>query len=64
MTAGDLSLDPARRRVTRAGVEIVLTPREHGLLEYLMRHKGLVVSKGEILRVVVGPGSGEDAVPT
>ncbi|MPZ26016.1 MAG: response regulator [Micromonosporaceae bacterium] len=49
LTAGDLSLDPARRRVTRAGVEIVLTSREFALLEYLMRRPGEVVSKIELL---------------
>ena len=32
--AGDLALDPATRRVTRADVEITLTPREHALLEH------------------------------
>jgi DNA-binding response OmpR family regulator len=37
LTAGDLTLDPARRRVERAGQELTLTPREYGLLEYLMR---------------------------
>ncbi len=46
---GDLSLDPARRRVTRAGEEITLTAREYALLEYLMRRPGEVVSKTELL---------------
>jgi two-component system OmpR family response regulator len=49
LTAGDLSLDPARRRVERGGQEIALTPREFGLLEYLMRHRGDVKTKSEIL---------------
>jgi two-component system OmpR family response regulator len=49
LTAGDLSLDPARRRVLRTGTEIPLTPREYGLLEFLMRHKDTVVTKAEIL---------------
>ena len=47
--AGDLSLDPARRRVARGEEEISLTPREFGLLHYLMRHRGDVVTKTEIL---------------
>ena len=47
--AGDLTLDPARRRVTVAGAEIVLTAREYTLLEYLMRRPGEVVSKTELL---------------
>jgi DNA-binding response OmpR family regulator len=49
LTAGDLTLDPARRRVTRAGVEVTLTSREFALLEYLMRRQGEVVSKIELL---------------
>jgi two-component system OmpR family response regulator len=52
LEAGDLSLDPGRRRVVRGTTELSLTPREHGLLEFLLRHKGNVVTKGEILRGV------------
>ncbi|MFF0494316.1 response regulator transcription factor [Nocardia sp. NPDC004068] len=52
LTAGDLYLDPAQRHVTRTGTPITLTPREYGLLEYLMRHKNTVVTKAEILRSV------------
>ncbi|MEU4293465.1 response regulator transcription factor [Kribbella sp. NPDC026596] len=55
LTAGDLMLDPARRRVERAGQEIALTPREYGLLEFLMRHRGDTVSKLEILAGVWDP---------
>jgi two-component system, OmpR family, response regulator len=49
LNVGDLSLDPARRRVTSGGVEITLTAREYALLEYLMRRPGEVVSKTELL---------------
>lgn len=49
LTAGDLTLDPAQRRVTRDGVEVVLTTREFALLEYLMRRAGEVLSKTELL---------------
>jgi DNA-binding response OmpR family regulator len=49
LTTGDLSLDPARRRVTCAGAEVSLTSREFALLEYLMRRPGEVVSKIELL---------------
>lgn len=52
LVAGDLELDPARHRVTRAGIELTLTPREYGVLEFLMRHRGTVVSKNEIMRSV------------
>ncbi|MCZ3387298.1 MAG: response regulator transcription factor [Actinomycetia bacterium] len=49
LSAGDLTLDPVSHAVARGEVSIVLTPREFGLLEYLLRHKGEVVTKSEIL---------------
>ncbi len=49
LSVGELTLDPARRRVTSGGEEIVLTAREYALLEYLMRRPGQVVSKTELL---------------
>ncbi|MEV6768692.1 response regulator transcription factor [Nocardia sp. NPDC051030] len=52
LSAGDLRLDPARRTVHRGDVELTLTPREFGLLEYLLRNKGTVLTKLEILRNV------------
>ena len=42
---GDLELDPAQRKVTVAGAEVMLTAREFALLEYLLRRPGEVVSK-------------------
>jgi two-component system OmpR family response regulator len=52
LTAGELELDPARHRVTRGGTELTLTPREYSVLEFLMRHAGMAVTKYEILRSV------------
>ncbi len=52
LQAGDLTLDPARRHVLRADQEITLTPREFGLLHFLLRRKGDVVTKSEILAAV------------
>ncbi|ORJ61716.1 response regulator transcription factor [Mycobacterium simiae] len=52
MTAGSLSLDPARHTVQRGSSPISLTPREYGLLEFLMRKKDVVVTKAEILHNV------------
>jgi DNA-binding response OmpR family regulator len=49
LTVGELTLDPARRRVAHGGDEITLTAREYALLEYLMRRPGEVVSKTELL---------------
>ncbi len=52
LEAGDLILDPASRRVTRAGQRIELTAKEFALLELLMRHRGDVVSRTHILEHV------------
>ncbi len=49
LVAGAISLDPARRRVRHAGAEVELTRREYGVLEFFLQHKGVVVSKTEIL---------------
>jgi two-component system, OmpR family, response regulator len=49
LAVGDLSLDPARRRVTCGGAEVGLTAREYALLDYLIRRPGQVVSKTELL---------------
>lgn len=51
-TIGDLSLDLVSRRVTRAGKDIDLQPREFALLEYLMRNAGKIVSKTMIMEHV------------
>ncbi len=47
--AGDLKLDPASHRVWRGDAEVVLTPRQFSVLEFLMRHAGEAVSKHDIL---------------
>ncbi|GAA1502210.1 response regulator transcription factor [Dactylosporangium maewongense] len=52
LSAGDLRLDPARRRVTRGDDEIPVTPREFALLEFMMRHAGDVVTKTAIIENV------------
>jgi DNA-binding response OmpR family regulator len=49
LVAGDLRLDPASHQVWRGDVEIGLTPRQFSMLEFLMRRRGDVVSKTEIL---------------
>jgi two-component system OmpR family response regulator len=52
LRAGDLALDVARRKVTRAGVEIDLLPRELALLEHLLRRKGRVQTRTMLLEAV------------
>ncbi len=50
----DLQIDPAARRVERAGRRIELSPREYALLEYLARHAGHVLSRSMLLEHVWG----------
>jgi DNA-binding response OmpR family regulator len=52
LTAGDVTLDSARRTVTRAGLPVELTPREFGVLEALMAADGAVLSNEELVRRV------------
>jgi two-component system, OmpR family, response regulator len=52
LEAGDLRLDPASRRSWRGDEQVDLTTREFSLLEFLMRRRGEVVSKREILEHV------------
>jgi DNA-binding response OmpR family regulator len=49
LAAGDLVLDPAGHQVRRGDALVDLTPRQFSLLEFLLRHKGEVVSKRTIL---------------
>ncbi|MDA0239480.1 MAG: response regulator transcription factor [Proteobacteria bacterium] len=52
LKVADLELDVLARRVTRSGTEIILQPREYGLLEYLMRHAGQLVTRTMLLENV------------
>lgn len=47
-TIADLSLDATAKTVTRAGKSIELTAKEFSLLEYMMRNKGVVLSRDMI----------------
>lgn len=51
-SVGDLVLDRLSHRVTRAGENIPLQPREYRLLEYLMKHAGQVVTRTMLLENV------------
>src|SRR5213080_3560583 len=48
----DLEMDLLTRRVTRRGLTLDLTAKEFELLEYLLRHKGRVVSREMLARDV------------
>jgi len=61
LTAGGLRLDLDRRRASGSGFDVVLTEREFGLLAHLMRRRGEVCRKDELLHDIWGlefdPGS-------
>lgn len=48
-TVQDLTIDPHRRRVERAGTSIALRRKEFDILEYLVRNRGRPVSRAMIL---------------
>jgi DNA-binding response OmpR family regulator len=45
---GPLELDVGARRFTVSGAEVVLPPREHAVLEYLVLNAGRVVGRAEL----------------
>lgn len=54
LQVGDLTIDPAGRRVWRNGQELLLKPREFDLLLFLARHRGQVFSREQLLDRVWG----------
>ncbi|MCJ8159286.1 response regulator [Sphingomonas sp. LaA6.9] len=52
VTAGDVEIDLVRRRVTRGGVEVHLTPKEYGVLEVLAKFPGRVITHAQLLKAV------------
>ena len=52
LAVGDLTLDPARKRVRRGETDIELSPTGYALLEYLMRNAGHVRTRAQIIENV------------
>lgn len=52
LTAQDIELNKQKQTVSRKGKEIYLTRKEFLLLEYLMSHPGVVISRGEMMEHV------------
>lgn len=48
LTVGNLTMDCAAHTVSRDGKEISLSAKEYALLEYLMRNRGVVLSREKI----------------
>ena len=49
---GDVSVDPASRTVTRSGEAVSLTPKAYELMMALVKRKGAVATRVELLREV------------
>ncbi len=49
------TVDLAAKKVTRSGIEVHLTPTEWGMLEMLVRNRGKLVGREELLKEVWGP---------
>lgn len=58
--AGDVEIDLMARRVTKAGEEVHLAPKEYGFLAELARHPGRVVTHVQLLRTVWGEAHERD----
>ena len=54
LSCGAITLEPGRRRCAVAGSEVELSPREYALLLCLMRNKGQVLSREQLLDKVWG----------
>lgn len=54
LRAGDLELDPQAHQVRRSGELVVVSRLQFSLLEFLVRHRGQVVSRSTLLQRVWG----------
>ena len=54
LEAGPVRMDIERHVVTVRGVDVALTLKEFDLLEYLMRNKGRVLTRGQLIDRVWG----------
>lgn len=61
-SAGSLSVDYARRKVTAAGKSVHLTPIEYRILVLLTHNAGKVLTHDYILREIWGPYAGDSQI--
>lgn len=52
LKVADLEIDIDSLKVTKAGIEVILNSKEYGILEYLIRNKGKMVSQEELIEHV------------
>jgi two-component system KDP operon response regulator KdpE len=60
VSVGDLTIDLIKRLVTRAGVQVRLSPREYDLLAQLVRGAGKVITHRQLLTAIWGPAHEQD----
>jgi len=60
LSLDDATIDLEKRRVTRGGAEVRLTPIEFRLVAALAKHAGMVVTHRQLLREVWGPTHEDD----
>ena len=58
--SGPLAVDLVHRRVTWRDQEVHLSPKEYGLLRYLVNEAGRVVTHQQILKEIWGPANLDD----
>lgn len=49
---GEFALDSGQRRLLRSGQDVYLPPKTYELLLYLLRNRGRVIKKDELLQAV------------
>jgi DNA-binding response OmpR family regulator len=52
LTADDLKIDLVAHKATRADKEIILTPKEYSILEYLLRNKNKIITRTKLIEHV------------
>lgn len=60
ITNGAITLDPIRRRIERAGIEVHLTPREFDALQLLMTNPGRPITHARLIAALRGQGFGNE----
>jgi two-component system KDP operon response regulator KdpE len=56
---GDIEINLATRRVITGGREVRLTPKEFGLLQYMLANPNVPIPHGRLLQAVWGPDYGD-----
>ena len=52
LNADNLAIDLVSHKVTRADKEIILTPKEYSILEYLLRNKNKIITRTKLIEHV------------